>query len=305
MASFKSMSSAKRKKIIKTNLFVYSFLIIPLLHLAVFYFYVNIDSFFLAFERPSGQPLFYNFKRFLDTATYADSKLTEALGNTLRYFAQSIFIRFPMGIIIAYFLFKKICGYKFFRVMLFMPSIISSMVIVSLFKQVIAVDGPMLALLNKVFGLNFYPELLGNSEYATDTILFYCFWIGFGGDFMLVQGAMARVPEEVLEYAKLDGVKPFRELVSIILPTIFPTLSTLFILKFTVVFSSSGPILLFTEGAFKTFTIDYYIYDLTVNGGSAQQSLAAAVGLFFSVIATPIVFLVRWAANKLDTEVEY
>ncbi|MFR6641461.1 MAG: hypothetical protein ACLUSP_09190 [Christensenellales bacterium] len=38
---------------------------------------------------------------------------------------------------------------------------------------------------------------------------------------------MARVPDSVLEAAKLDGCKPFREIVQLILPLIWPTLSTL------------------------------------------------------------------------------
>ncbi len=297
----------KLKNFISTNLFVYSFLLIPLLNLAVFYFYVNINSFFMSFRAPEGiaDPFYYYemmFKRFTDPNFY----LAEAFVNTLRFFCLSTFILLPLGFIFAFFLFKKIRGYKFFRIMLFFPGLISSTIFVSLFKQIVGSNGILFSLISAITKKDIHIDLIGNPDYAIWTILGYCFWTGFGGNFLLAEGAMARIPDDVLEYAKLDGVSPIREFVSIIIPMIFPTVSTLLVMSFVSIFGASGPILLFFQNSRQgIYTIDYLIYDLTAGSQSGSSGLAAAIGLFFTAIEIPIVFLVGYITKKIDRGVQY
>ncbi len=306
MRNNESKLTARQKKKIRENLFVYAFLFIPLLNLAVFYFYVNIDSFVMAFKVPEGEKAFYYFDRFFNMTLQGSNLFRESIINTLKYFFTGLLISFPIGFFIAYFLFKKIRGYKFFRIMIFFPGLIAMVVFVSLFKRI--VNGPLLELLTELMGVESAPSLLTDSKYATNTIIVFTMWVGFGAEFLFIGGAMARVPTEVLEYSKLDGVGPFRELFSIILPMIFPTISTLLLLRFTAIFTVSGPILLFTEGAYGTYTINYYIFQLTAGSSlqtGGQYALASAVGLFFSVLGMPIVFGIRWLSNKITQVVEY
>ena len=116
---------------------------------------------------------------------------------------------------------------------------------------------------------------------------------------------MARLPEEVMEYGKLEGVGPMRELFTIVLPMIWPTLSTLIIMIMTGIFTATGPILLFTEGAYNTTTISYYIWTMVYGASSGSYPLASAVGLFFTIIGLPIVLIVRYVCNKIDSGVSY
>ena len=93
----------------------------------------------------------------------------------------------------------------------------------------------------------------------------------------------------------LDGASPYRELISIIIPCIWPTLSTLILMGSTAIFTASGPLLLFDQGRFGSKSISYYIYAITESGGdsSASVELASAVGVTFTVLALPIVMLVK------------
>ena len=74
------------------------------------------------------------------------------------------------------------------------------------------------------------------------------------------------------------------------------------LLHFTQLFMASGPILYFTGGAYDTFTLSFWIFN-EVRG--SQYNYPSAVGIFFTVLALPIVFGVRWLALKTNPEVAY
>ena len=96
--------------------------------------------------------------------------------------------------------------------------------------------------------------------------------------------------------------------VFIIVPLIFPTLSTQFIFVLTGIFSSSGPILLFTKGAYETTTLSYWIFEQVYGGGtyggSGSYNLVSAMGLCFTLIGVPLILFARYLLNRVE-DVEY
>lgn len=293
------------KRKIKRALFILSFLAVPIVSTIVFYFYVNLSSILMAFDVPAGEKIIYNFKVIIEQFSKSTSVLSEALRNTMIFFAVNLLILLPAGFAFSYFMFRKIKFYPFFRVVFFLPSIISSTIMVSVFRKMTAVDGPILTIANKLFQLEQVPELLGNSEYAIWTIVAYIIWTGFGSNILLISGAMARLPQDVLEYARLDGVSALREMVSIISPMIWPTITMMIITIFSALFTASGPIYLFTQGDFGTYTISYYIFEMVYLRGPGQYPLASAVGLFFTLVGLPIILGVRFILEKSVATVEY
>jgi ABC-type sugar transport system permease subunit len=140
-------------------------------------------------------------------------------------------------------------------------------------------------------------------------ILIYNVWTGFTGNILLYCGTMARVPLEVLESSKIEGCGAFREFVQIIIPLIFPTISTQIILLFTGVFTSSGPILLFDpNSSYGTVTLSYWIfkqvYGTGTVGGSGSYNLVSATGLCFTLFGVPIILFIRWLMERIPA-VEY
>jgi hypothetical protein len=129
--------------------------------------------------------------------------------------------------------------------------------------------------------------------------------MGWGGNMLLLGGAMARIPIEVLESARLDGVGSGRELVQMILPLLWPTVSTLFILKLTNMFGSSAGALLFCgfyADQVGANTISLYIYTALYGPGANTLQAAnsvSAVGLIFTCIAVPTVMIMRWLVEKV------
>lgn len=120
-------------------------------------------------------------------------------------------------------------------------------------------------------------------------------YTGIGGRFVLLGGAMNTIDPGIIDAGKIDGASPYRELVSIIIPCIAPTLATMILLGATGIFMASGPSLLFDQGRFGTQSINYYIYSITISGGdsSASTELAAAIGVIATLFTLPIVMVVK------------
>lgn len=287
----------------KDILFTIGLLVIPILHFCVFWLYVNFSSISMAFIDDNGKFTFGYFGMFFNEVQIPMSSITEAIINTLKYFALNMIVGIPFAYVAAYFIYKKILMYKFFRVVFFLPSIISSVILTSLYSSFIAPDGAIGLLLQR-FGMERVPVFLADRQYATFAIMIYCLWTGPGTNLILFCGAMSRIPEEVLESASLDGVNVFQELWYFVLPLTITTAITVWTLTIAAIFMSSGPILLFTQGEFGTMTLDYWIYDKVA---SYNQNLhyASAVGLLFTLIGTPITLIARKFLNKMDGGVQY
>ena len=296
----RSMGQAKK---LKDTIFVYLLIALPLIEFFTIYVYTNIDSFFLAFKRNGEFAGWVNFEMLWNEVRAPGSELLIAIRNTFIYFGADL-VLFVWSIFLSYFFYKKIAAYKAFRFILYMPAIISPVVFVSLFQNITSPNGAIETII-KMFNPDFkMPALLFRSETATWTMVVYVIWMGWTKNMLYLGGSLARIPVEVLESARLDGVGPWTELTKILVPLLLPTLSTLLLLDVVGILSSSGPILLFTKGAYETTTISYWMFTLVYATGENAYAKASAAGMCLTIIMFPIVYTMRWLIGKIDT-VEY
>lgn len=292
----------KGKKLQKWEIvFIVVMLAIPILHFCVFWIGTNLNSIMMAFQF-DGEWSMINFEDlFLNFKDGAD-ELGISVRNTILFFIKDL-LMIPFHLLLSYFLYRKVRGYKFFQVILYLPAIISPVAMATMFAQFVGSTGPVATLL-KEFGIKEMPNLLATSKYANWTVMFYTIWLGWGGRMLLFNGALARVPVEILESGRLDGINTFQEVVYLIFPLIWPTTSTLIILQLTELFNSGGPVLLLTNGYYKTSTIAYWIFAKCKFGGEAYYEYVAAAGLFFTVVGVPVILSIRKLIEKIPT-VEY
>jgi len=293
----------------KNYLFCYAMISVAVINFIVFYVVKNINSILLAFKIVDHFDEFGfvhyrwgfdNFTFFFQELKNPDGDLVCAVINTLKYFSVNTFVIFPISYVIAFFLYKKIWGYRFFRVIFFLTTIVSSVVLVTIFKNIIR--GPLPMIYTKLTGKEM-PTLLKNEATATPTLIVYCIWTGLAGNFLLFQGAMNRIPEEINDAISIDGCGWVRELFVITIPLCWETISTLFVINLVGLFGASGPILLFnTGGQFKTWTLSYWIYEQVMG---SSYNYPAAIGLFFSVISLPFILLVRFLLSKPFKDLEF
>lgn len=301
----------KKKQRTKELLCIWSFLIIPLINLCIFWVYGTIQSFPIAFEqRFKDGTIKYNFSNFqtiINSFSEPNNLIGQALKNTLIYWAIGFFFIMPVGFLIAFFLYKRIAGYKFFRVVFFFPSIVSSVIIASFFRYIFGEDGQMQWLWAKLFNKEDI-LFLANSDFALGTLIFYNVYTGLTGFLLYWLSAYARLPEEILEAGKIDGLTALGEFWYIAMPIILPFYATMALLNVTGILDAGSATLLLTGGAYKTYDLPYYLYEFTTGKNASptlnDQALAGAVGLLKGLLVLPIALIVNSFVNKIET-VEY
>ena len=271
--------------------------------LAVFYFYVNFNSILLAFkDARTNEYSLINFQQLFAEFKSSDTVIVQALKNTLYFFILGSFITPVIGYFVAYFFYKKIPLGSVFRFILFVPGIISGIVVSTLFIKMVSPAGPISYWKFLLTGTPLV-DYLHQDDTSIWMILAFCLWTGFTSNVLLLMGTFSRLPSEVLESARLDGATPMQELFLIITPMVWSTISTLFMLSMTGLFTSSGPILLFTNGAYNTYTLSFWIFAQVKD--SAIYNYPSAVGLFFTIIGLPIVIGVYKLMGKVQANVEF
>ena len=293
MEKTKRLRSGKRK----TTVFVWLMLAYPIAHFLVFWLYINANTIFMTFFRYSPNTQEYvwyglnNFwELFGDMFLGHNERTFNSMLNSLWIFPVNNFIILPLSFVCAFFLFKKIPCANLFRVVFFLPSIISITVLALAYRSMFNSDyGPFYKLCELIFGEK-TPFFLDSNGYNV----------------VLLNGGISRIPQEILEYSRLDGVTTVREMFQIVLPLVWPTMSTLFILNSLAIFGwFLPPMLIISDSGGangKTSTVALYIYQL-VNQEEGEK--AAALGLMFSVVGIPFVFFVKWLMGKVTPDIEF
>lgn len=305
------MAETKRKKPIKKErlLFIICCCILPVIQWLIFYVYANGSAFVMAFTNKNKELSLDNFVRLWEELKAMDSYLITAIKNTALTFCI-LLCAYPFKVLVSYFIYKKVPGSGVYRVLFFLPSIIFSVAISLVFRQLISVNGFIAQGVQEFMGLDYTPDLLADSRFANTVVLLHMLWLGFPGELIIWGGTFSRIPTEVLESGRIDGVNWWQEFTMITVPLVWPTLALQMVMMFCGIFSASGAVFLLTGGEFKTMTLSVWMYLQVYNvAGSIDTSNAfnymSAVGLIMTVIAITISLGIRKWTDKVFSEVEF
>lgn len=305
-----AMMTKRKKPINKRRVaFIICCCIFPILNFLVFYVYVNFSSFTMAFTNKSGAVSLDNFKRFYEELADPNSVLRLAFRNTFLTFGLNL-VAFPLRVMVSYFLYKKIPGAKIYRVLFFLPTIIFAVALTMIFQRMVSVNGIIAKTVQDIFNLEVTPVLLADSRFANATVLINMLWMGFPGDLIIWGGAFARIPEDAIESARIDGVNWWQEFTKIVVPLVWPTLALSMVLSICGIFGSTASVFLLTKGDYGTMTFASWItLQLVTMSGNRYTSNAlnymSAVGLTITVIAVVMSKFIRKWTDKVFSNVEY
>lgn len=300
------MVNRKIKKNWRKSLFVGGVLAYPLICFLVFYVFVNANSIIMAFQRIDvyGNKTFYgieNFRAYFGKMFDGSGTLVStSIKNSLLMYVINLVICLPLYILFSYMLYKKCFLHKTIRFIVMVPQVVSSFVICMLFKNF---TGGALPDLMKSLGVPNFPNLLKDVKYMFPTSLFYMIWISFAGSLIVYPNAMKEIDQGITESAQIDGVETmWQELRYIILPLIFPTLSTFLITGFAGIFLNCGPLIEFYlyEADTGIYNMGYYFVSKVMTGKTMEYPELAAGGLILTFVSAPLTYLVKFILDKLD-----
>ena len=292
-------------------LFCYAILLIPICFHLVFFVYLNIENILLAFQAVDIEGNrtwvgFDNFTNFISQiAGEVDNPVVgNSVKNSFKMWWTNFVISNPLYLIFAYYVFRKYVGGKPFGILTMVPNIVSGMVFGLCFSKVIETALPDIMM--SFFKLDSFPNLLSitRPELAWGTGIFYLIWLSFGMQILIYSNAMNAIDDEIFESARLDGVNDRQEFFSIVLPMIWPTVSTFLVTGVASMFTVSGPWLVFYEwGAPEEIWGFSYWMSRTIKtemDSPLNYPMVAASGYLVSIASLPLVFFTRWVTNKVD-----
>ena len=301
------------KKRQKDLIFYCLMIALPLLQYAIFYVGVNMNSILLAFQKYEMQGYSYkfvfvanfdNFKNvFVDLFT--TPIMIQILKNTTTIYLLSLFVVTPLALIFSFYIMKKLPGSGLFRVILFIPTIICSVILVYIF-QIIA-DNIVPNIATSIIGDDTKYDkfqLLVNADTRFGAIVFFGMFLSFGVNVLMYSGAMSSVSDDIIEAAHLDGCGDFKEFIHIILPSVFPTLTTFIIIGIANFFINQAHLFdLYGAHAESSIqTLGYFMFAKAAPFGGeidyASYPYLSAMGLIFTLFAAPVTFFVKWALEK-------
>lgn len=151
---------------------------------------------------------------------FQDNKFWVGLQNNLIVVAVSVFGQIPLGLILAYLLFRgQVRFTAFFQAMVFLPQVISTVVVGILFRNFFGIRGAGTAIARVLvedpkFNFTWFLQ----RETAMVPIAIALLWI-YTGYFMLVFLAnMQKMDKGVLEAASIDGANEFMIFFRIMVP---------------------------------------------------------------------------------------
>ena len=293
----KRMSVGKKRDLI----FYIALMALPVLQFIIFYIIVNANSIIIAFKEydiSAGNSYFVGFANFKAAfeKLFHDGDMVSAIGTSFLSFIITFGIGTPLAILFSYYIYKKLPMCKLFRVLLFMPSIISAIVMVTIFQ--IFVESAVPEIVRKLFGKTI-TGFIENPDTRYGTIMFYNIYISFGVSVLMYSDTMNNIPPEMVEAARMDGATGLREFWHITLPMIFPTFTTFVVVNVASMFVAQFNLYSFFGGASPIKTLGYWLYTRTQSAASvADYPMLSAMGLMLTVVTVPMTLLVKKLLEK-------
>ena len=292
---------------------------LPILQFLLFYLYVNFNSIIMAFqdkvERETlgdGYKVSFTWDHIKNALKFFEKDdRWKMLVNSFSLLFGQLFIVTPLALLFSYYIAKGKPGASFFRIMLYLPQVLSIVVLGILYQEIMNNVYPEIA--EKAFGKKDVASLMtqGSTYNAQFWGAFiFTLWFSFGTNVLIYTGAMSSVDQSIVESAHLDGVTNMQEFWHIYLPMIFSTLTTFIVTGLAGIFNNQMSLhTFFGNDKSKVKVFGYYFY------GTAAMNLEnarevnelhdlAALGLMATLVIIPITLLTRKMLNKYGPRVD-
>ena len=212
----------------KNAAFIAACLFPSLILLLVFVIYPTVSIFNVSLFKWGG---YSKIKTFVALENYkilfTDRRFFDSLKNSLLLIIVVSAVTLVLSLFCAEVLTReKLRAKTFFRIVLYIPNILSTVVIAAVFS---AIYDPKSGLLNSIISLFSDKEAilwLGDRSLVIYSVAIAMIWQAVGYYMVMYMSSMAQVPKSLYEAASLEGAGRIRTFFSITLPSIMPTLRT-------------------------------------------------------------------------------
>jgi len=233
----------------------------------------------------------------------------KSLGNAFILSFGKLAVEIPLALLLAIFLNKALRGTGFFRVMLFLPAIISTAITGLIFSLMFAsYNGIINHMLLSVGFISKPVSWFSNKWSAMFVLGTASVWNNYGINMIFFLMALQRVPKELYESADIDGIGSIRKFFAITLPMIGPTFQVVVLMAIVGSLKMTDLILASTNGqpAGQTEVVMTYVfkYFFGYDGRTVSVGFASAMALITGIILALVSLVYLKSTDKLGKAVE-
>ena len=293
---------------------------LPIIQFCICYIYVNLNSFILAFqhyEYAEGalgfEITFAKFANFQEGLKLLSERLYMFKHSLILFFWTTI-IGLTLALLFSYYIYKKYPLSGLFRVVLFIPKIMSGVVFVLLYRYLAndvyqyvinTMQGNSIEEGTWLYGMGF----LDRPETKVGALIFFSLWVGFGVNVLMFTGTMSGIDESIVESAQLDGANTVQEFIYITFPLIWPTFVSFFVICFSGIFTDQMHLhTFFGNQSEDVATFGYYLYVKSKTSDLFSTEITypvlSAMGLMLTSVMLPCVLTLRKVLRKYGPSVD-
>lgn len=285
----KSTLLVKRQREVRKAAFI--FLLPITILMAIYVFYPIIDTFITSFYKWNGisaEKVFIgvgNWKKLL-----TDGSFWASFKNNIIVMILSICIQIPIGLALATFV--DFVGKKatVFKVLWFVPLLMSSVAVGFLFSYALATNGGIISTISGLLGGGNI-DLLGNPKTALYTVIGVIAWQFTPFYMVYCMASYTNVSTDVFEAARIDGATRSQYFWKIALPLLKPSLKSAAILSMVGSLKYFDLVYVMTGGGPGTSTelMATYMYKFSFSKFNMGYGSTVAAGMFILISIVSLV----------------
>jgi ABC-type sugar transport system permease subunit len=189
---------------------------------------------------------------------------------------------------------REIRGKNFYRLIFFIPPILSEIVVGMVWRFIINdIEGANM--INKFLIAVHLPQLahnwLSDPRYCLTTVAIVHSWRGFGWGFLIFLAGLQTIPRDLYEVARIDGANAWQQFKNITLPLMVPVTVLVAILTILGTMQAFVLIIALVGGEFVGHTSVPVLRILESMRGSSRYGYACSQGITFGMILVAVSLL--------------
>ena len=277
----------------------YLFLLPAAAVLIVFFFIPFFQTFGLSFFDYSSNiynPTFNGLDNYVKL--FKEPIFYKVMFNTFMYLVIAVPFLVTFPLFLAILINQKIRGITLYKILLYLPVIVSIVVAAIAFKWLYAGQG----ILNYALSfLHISPiNWLVDTHWALFSVAVVTIWKGIGYYMMIYLASLMSVPQELYEACDIDGANFFTKHMTVTIPHIMPTIALVSTISTISAMKVFAEIYVMTKGGplDSTKTIVYYIYERAFENLDLGYASALAVVLLVIVMIFSLINILCFEKNK-------
>lgn len=277
----------------------YLFLIPAGLVLMIFFFIPFFQTIILSFQDYSSSiynAQFIGFENYVKL--FNNPVFYKVLLNTFIYLFVAVPILAVVPLFLAILINQKIRGATLYKILIYLPVIVSIVVAAIAFKWLYADEG-ILNYIATSFGFQSIGWLT-DPQWALFSVVIVTIWKGIGYYMIIYLAALMSVPQELYEACDIDGAGFFRKHLTVTIPHIMPTIALVTTISAISAMKVFAEIYVMTKGGplNSSKTIVYYIYERAFENLDLGFASAMAVVLLLIVLSLSLINVLFFEKNR-------